>query len=203
MRNTEFRCDPLSLRRSEGFCGDLTSQKTCDDVQSLENWGSQLSSKSLLRSICISYTEMPPSSSLSPHHPAGIINLMLIKSQRATELESYWSVSLNKLIQKQKQAETRGETEIEETEGDRETEGEQNSLFFLNFLMSSAVSVFLPPSLPSLSLLSLPSLHLSPSLPLYRVSLFPHFWSIFYALLHYSLLPFLVHYLLPSFTNTL
>lgn len=32
---------------------------------------------------------------------------------------------------------------------------------------------------------------------------FPHFWSIFYALLHYSQLPFTVHYLLPSFTNTL
>lgn len=31
----------------------------------------------------------------------------------------------------------------------------------------------------------------------------PHFWSIFYALLHYSQLPFTVHYLLPSFTNTL
>ncbi len=31
----------------------------------------------------------------------------------------------------------------------------------------------------------------------------PHFWSIFYALLHYSQLPFTVHYLLPSLTNIL
>lgn len=28
---------------------------------------------------------------------------------------------------------------------------------------------------------------------------FPHFWSIFYALLHHSQLPFTVHYLLPVF----
>lgn len=36
-----------------------------------------------------------------------------------------------------------------------------------------------------------------------RSQSFPHFWSIFYALLHFSQVPFTVHYLLPSFTNTL
>ena len=60
--------------------------------------------------------------------------------------------------------------------------------FFLRFLLSSV-----PPAFSAIpSPLSLPVL-----------SPFPHFWSIFYALLHYSQLPFTVHYLLPSFTNTL
>lgn len=53
-----------------------------------------------------------------------------------------------------------------------------------------------PQFLPSLSQPSLPPLTL-------HSQSFPHFWSIFYALLHYSQLPFTVHYLLPSFTNTL
>lgn len=65
----------------------------------------------------------------------------------------------------------------------------RNLFFFLRFfplLLSS--SGFLSHPLP---LLALPSQSI------------PHFWSIFYALLHYSQLPFTVHYLLPSFTNTL
>lgn len=54
-------------------------------------------------------------------------------------------------------------------------------------------------SSPQLLLLFLPTL---PPLTL-RSQSFPHFWSIFYALLHYSQLPFTVHYLFPSFTNAL
>lgn len=61
--------------------------------------------------------------------------------------------------------------------------------FFLAFFPSSPQ--FLPLSQPSPPPLALPSQSI------------PHFWSIFYALLHYSQLPFTVHYLLPSFTNTL
>lgn len=59
--------------------------------------------------------------------------------------------------------------------------------FFLHFLF---------PSVP-------PAFSTIPSPLSLRSQSFPHFWSIFYALLHHSQLPFTVHYLLPSFTNTL
>lgn len=55
---------------------------------------------------------------------------------------------------------------------------------------------FLSPSVP-------PAFSTIPSPLTLRSQSFPHFWSIFYALLHHSQLPFTVHYLLPSFTNTL
>jgi len=60
--------------------------------------------------------------------------------------------------------------------------------FFLQFLFSSVPPAF--SSIPSPLSLSVLSLSLI-------------FWSIFYALLHYSQPPFTLHYILPSFPNTL
>lgn len=59
--------------------------------------------------------------------------------------------------------------------------------FFLEFHLLLSSPLLLQPTPP-------PHTLCSPS--------FPHFWSIFYALLHYSQLPFTVHYAFPSFANT-